>query len=106
MGDHEQQSDDADGNRVAKGTLTSMSCDPATNGFQLSENCVLGSGGEELSMFDGSNNWQRTNVYAAGKLMGTYDANGLHFHLEDPLGTRRMQFSGNQLTVGQPEMRF
>ncbi len=104
---------DADGNRIAKGTLTNCnntnflttcSSDPATNGFQLSENYVLGAAGEELSVLDGSNNWQLTNVYAAGKLVGTYDTKGLHYHLEDPLGTRRMQLSGNQFTVGQPEI--
>jgi RHS repeat-associated protein len=103
---------DADGTRVAKGTITSMSCDPTTNGFQFTENYVLGPGGEELSMLDGNNNWQRTNAYAAGKLIGTYDmaSNGqgaqvaaLHFHLEDPLGTRRMQLNGNLATLGQPE---
>jgi len=54
-------------------------------------------------MLDGNNNWQRTNVYAAGKLVGTYDANGLHFHLEDPLGTRRMQLGGNFACLGEPE---
>jgi RHS repeat-associated protein len=102
---------DAEGNRIAKGNLTNctsanfMSCssDPATNGFQITDNYVLGPAGEELSMLDGSNNWQRTNVYAAGKLVGTYDTNGLHFHLEDPLGTRRMQLSAIPNFVGQPE---
>jgi len=102
---------DAEGIRVAKGSITPspnlltqpLSCDPTANGFQLTENYVVGPGGEELSMLDGSNNWQRTNVYAAGKLIGTYDAIGLHFHLEDPLGTRRMQLSGNPNSVGQPE---
>jgi RHS repeat-associated protein len=94
---------DADGTRVAKGTITTMSCDPTTNGFQFSENYVLGPGGEELTMLDGGNNWQRTNVYAAGKLLATYDVAGLHFHLEDPLGTRRMQLSGELATLGQPE---
>ncbi|MDR3414518.1 MAG: RHS repeat-associated core domain-containing protein, partial [Formivibrio sp.] len=42
---------------------------------------------------------QRTNVYGAGKLLATYDPIGLHFHLTDPLGTRRVQTS----SVGQPE---
>jgi hypothetical protein len=112
----------AEGVRVAKGTITSMSCDPAINGFQLTESYVLGPGGEELSMLDGSGNWQRTNVYAAGKLIGTYDlvtctgsggAEGtctpntqvpaLHFHIEDPLGTRRLQISGNLPVLGQSE---
>jgi RHS repeat-associated protein len=99
----------ADGNRVAKGSITTMSCDPTTNGFQFQENYVLGPSGEELSMLDGNNNWQRTNVFVGGKLQATYDDAGLHFHLTDPLGTRRMQLSGNlaigglPATLGQPE---
>jgi RHS repeat-associated protein len=98
---------DADGARVAKGTITTMSCDPTANGFQFTENYVLGPGGEELTMLDGSNTWQRTNAYAAGKLLATYDLvsgnPALHFHLEDPLGTRRMQLSGEIATLGCPE---
>jgi RHS repeat-associated protein len=117
---------DADGYRVAKGTITSMSCDPTMNGFQFAEDYVLGPGGEELSMLNGSGTWQRTNVYAGGKLIGTYDMVGnpdynptqqvsasnpeqipwLHFHLEDALGTRRMQVSGMLANLGQPEMDF
>jgi len=94
---------DANGARIAKGTITTMSCDPTANGFQITENYVLGPSGEELSMLDGNNNWQRTNVYAGGKLIGTYDTSGLHFQIEDPLGTRRMQVSGNPNYVGQSE---
>lgn len=94
---------DAEGNRVAKGTITTMICDPTTNGFQLTESYVLGQGGEELTTLDGSNNWQRTNVYDAGKLLATYDVNGLHFNLTDPLGTRRMQVNGNLVTMGVPD---
>jgi RHS repeat-associated protein len=101
----------ADGSRVAKGSITSssnpltapLSCDPTANGFQFTEHYVLGLGGEELTMFDGQRNWQRTNVYAAGQLAGTYDASGLHFHITDSLGTRRMQLSGNLATLGVPE---
>jgi hypothetical protein len=33
---------DAGGTRVAKGTITSWSCDPTTNGFRFTENYVLG----------------------------------------------------------------
>ena len=98
---------DADGNRVAKGIITSMSCDPIAAQFKLTdshtENYVLGPAGEELTMLDGSNTWQRTNVYVAGKLLATYDTTGLHFHMTDPLGTRRVQVSGNLATLGQPE---
>jgi RHS repeat-associated protein len=113
---------DAEGNRVAKGTINLWNCDPTKNGFQFTENYALGAGGEELTMLDGTNHWQRTNVYAAGRLLATYDMvgnpsytltngqptqiPGLHFHIEDPLGTRRMQISGNVNNLGQPETDF
>ena len=105
------------------------SCDPTANGFQMTESYEVGPGGEELAMFDGHNNWQRTNVYGAGKLLATYDlvaqAPALHFHLDDPrppgspatglrrwggFGSRRMQLAGNLAgnssglaPAGQPE---
>jgi RHS repeat-associated protein len=104
----------AEGVRVAKGTITPsnnlsaqpLSCDPTTNGFTLTQTYVVGMSGEELTMLDGNNNWQRTNVYAAGKLLATYDTMGLHFHLTDPLGTRRMQLSGELATLGCAETDF
>ncbi len=94
-----------------------MSCDLSLNangvphnGFQFTQSYVLGPSGEELTQFSvtaGVASWQRTNVYAAGKLIATYDLAGsqpaLHFHLTDPLGTRRMQLSGNLTNLGQPE---
>lgn len=89
---------DADGNRVAKGTITSWgSCDPSLNGFQTSNETdeVHGLGGEQVTeMAMGANGnmaWAHTNVWAGGKLLATYDPNGLHFYLDDPLGTRRAQ---------------
>ena len=107
---------------MAKGTITTMSCNPATNGFQFTEDYVTGPGGEELSMLNGSGTWQRTNVYGGGKLIGTYDlvhnpaytpggsqpqqVPWLHLHLEDALGTRRMQVSGMLANLAQPEMDF
>jgi RHS repeat-associated protein len=82
----------AEGIRVAKGAIGTWSCNPATNGFTLTESYVLGPDGEELTMIgSGSTGWQRTNVYGQGKLLATYDTAGLHFHLSDPLGSRRMQ---------------
>ncbi|MFZ0304505.1 MAG: Ig-like domain repeat protein [Terracidiphilus sp.] len=91
---------DAEGNRVAKGEVTIMgSCDPASNGFTLTESYVLGQGGQELSMFNGSGQWQRSNVFGASKQLATFDTLGLHYQITDPLGTRRMQVS----SVGQPE---
>lgn len=72
-----------------------MSCDITTNGFQPTAGYVVGPSGEQLTEVDGNNNWKHTNVYAGGKLIGTYDGNvnspTLHFHFDDPLGTRRVQ---------------
>ncbi len=42
---------------------------------------------------DGGGNWLRTNLYAAGKLLATYDSLGAHYALTDWLGTKRMQVS-------------
>ncbi len=90
---------DAEGTRVAKGSLTAWSCDPALNGFQTTNDYVLGPGGEQaaemgVDVSSGSANtlvWQHTNVWAAGALIATYDNDGLHFYFNDPLGTRRVQ---------------
>ena len=38
---------------------------------------------------DGNSTWQHTNVWDGGKLLATYDLNGVHFYLDDPLGTRQ-----------------
>lgn len=87
---------DADGTRVAKGRLSAWSCDPSVNGFAVTTDYVLGMGGEQLTEMRGGV-WQHTNVFAGGKLLGTYDQQGLHFYLDDPLGTRRVQtdYAGN-----------
>ena len=84
---------DAAGNRVAKGTITSWSCDISTNGFQQTAGYVVDGGGQQLTEVDGSNNWKHTNVWANGRQIGTYDAQGLHYYFDDPLGTRRAQAS-------------
>jgi RHS repeat-associated protein len=85
---------DADGRRVAKGTITSWSCDPAANGFQSTNDYILGQSGEqvtEMGMNAAGMAWLHTNAYVAGTLLATYDADDLHFYLNDPLGTRRSQ---------------
>jgi hypothetical protein len=89
---------DAEGNRIAKGTVQHWgSCDPAANGFETSTETddVRGQGGEQMSELsmdaNGNMAWQHTNVWIAGTLIGTYDNNGLHFYLNDWLGTRRVQ---------------
>ncbi len=74
--------------------------DPTTNGFTTTSDYILGPGGEQaaemsVSVSGGATTvaWSHTNVYAAGKLLATYDltGKGLHFYLDDPLGTRRAQ---------------
>jgi RHS repeat-associated protein len=88
---------DADGARVAKGSITVWSCDPSVNGVATAGNetdYILGPGGEQVTEvgMDANGNMahQHTNVWAGGKLLATYDDNGLHFYLDDPLGTRRV----------------
>jgi RHS repeat-associated protein len=85
---------DAGGARVAKGSLTSWpsSCGaPGTNGFALTNQYLLDQGGDQVTELNGTGGWMHSNVWAGAHLDATYDTNGLHFHLADPLGTRRVQ---------------
>ncbi len=84
----------AEGQRVGKGSISSMSCDVSMNGFRPISDYVIGPSGEQLTELDttsGSMAWAHTNVFAAGQLIATYDPDEVHFHLSDPLGTRRVQ---------------
>ena len=85
----------AQGQRIAKGNITAWSCDPTVNGFKPMSDYVLGLSGEQVTEMgmdaSGVMAWQHTNVYALGQLIATYDNDGLHFYLNDPLGTRRAQ---------------
>jgi RHS repeat-associated protein len=99
---------DAEGARIAKGAITAWSCDPTLNGFQTSRDYILGPGGEQVTELARNNDaasasapdamvWEHTNVWFGSKLLATYDKDGLHFYLDDPLGTRRAQtdYAGN-----------
>ena len=92
----------ADGLRVASGSLTALSCNLASNGFVLKKQYLLNAAGEQVTELDGSGNWQHSNVWAGAHLDATYDLKGLHFHLADPLGTRRIQTN----VLGQVESSF
>jgi RHS repeat-associated protein len=84
----------ADGTRVAKGTITAMSCDPTLSGFTTTNDYILGSSDEqvtELAANQGGMSWAHTNIWADGGLFGTYDNIGVHFYFDDSLGTRRAQ---------------
>ena len=95
---------DAEGTRVAKGIITAWSCNPSANGFSSSVNetdYVLDQSGAQMvelaTDYNGAMAWQHTNIWAGGKLLGTYnpsDANnatGAHLYFDDPLGSRRVQ---------------
>jgi RHS repeat-associated protein len=97
---------DAEGTRVAKGSISTWSCDATVNGFNPQSAYILGPQNEqltEMSYQSGSWQWAHTNVMA-GALSATYDADlsgktegPLYFHLSDWLGTRRQQtdYAGN-----------
>ncbi len=71
---------DAEGNCVGK----TLNC-------ALESIFVLGAAGQDLTEKDGSGNWRHTDVAGPSGMLGTYDANGVHYFLSDWQGTRRMQ---------------
>ena len=98
---------DAEGRRVAKGTITTWSCDFSSNRFAAStteEDYVLDLSGNQITEMasngSGGTVPVHTNVWADGQLIGTYeiakDSGGqlnsnLHFYFNDWLGSRRVQ---------------
>lgn len=89
---------DAEGNRIGKGTTTEWSCNgDDSDTFSLTNEYVVGQGGEQVTEFDGNGNRLHTNAYAGGQLIATYDFTlpvvALHYHLADWLGTQRLQVS-------------
>jgi RHS repeat-associated protein len=90
---------DASGGRVAKASFTGTfppkntvcAAPGAATGFTLTAQYLLDQGGDQVTELNGSGAWQHSNVWAGSHLDATYDAKGLHFHLADPLGTRRIQ---------------
>jgi RHS repeat-associated protein len=86
----------AEGQRVAKGTISTWSCDPSTNGFTTTNQYTLGLAGEQISewaVVPGGTDleWQHSNVWANGQLFATLDHLGTHYYLNDWLGSRRVQ---------------
>jgi RHS repeat-associated protein len=82
---------DAAGRRIGKGSIQQWSCNANTNGFSLTNEYVLGQGGEQVTELDGDGDWLHTNAYAGGHLIATYDPEGLHYQIADWLGNRRVQ---------------
>ncbi|MCU1320814.1 MAG: repeat-associated core domain protein [Acidobacteriaceae bacterium] len=91
---------DAEGRRVARGTNSSWTCD--TSNFSEIAGYILGPGGEQVTEVGPTGNWLHTNAYAGGQLLATYDPQGLHFHLSDWLGSRRVQTD----YAGNPEQNY
>ena len=68
---------DAAGTRVARGSLSQLTCDfnPADstyNGFTATTSWVLGSHGEQITEYavgSGASTWTHTNIFAAGALL-------------------------------------
>jgi hypothetical protein len=81
---------DGDGDRIAKGTLTSFSCNLATNGFALTSSYVVDKDGEQAAEIQGGTP-VHANVFADGKLLATYDGEDTYFALTDWLGTKRAE---------------
>ena len=89
---------DAEGARIAKGTLSSAPASytatcapPLGSGFTLTARYLVDLGGDQVTELNGSGVWQHSNVWTGGKLLATYDTKGLHFELTDPLGTKCVQ---------------
>jgi hypothetical protein len=66
---------DSQGNRVGKGSITTLDCAKATNGFVASAGYVTGLHGEQMTETNGTTGttqWVHTNVFANGSLIATY----------------------------------
>ncbi len=102
---------DADGARVAKGTLTGSGAatwNTACSGisgqggwtFATAADYVLGPSGEqvtEMAVSGSTSSWKHTNAWAGGKILATYDSATTNtvFYLSDWLGTKRMEIGAN-----------
>ncbi len=85
---------DAAGTRVARGRLSSFSCNFATNGYSTTTSWVLGPGGEQVTEYavsGSASTWVHSNVFAGARLNATYSGADTYFALSDWLGTRRVE---------------
>ena len=100
---------DAEGARIAKGTLSappaqytlisgnlasSPTCAPPfSSGFTLTTRYLVDPGGNQVTELSEQSGqvWKHSNVFSAARLTATYDTSGLHYALADPLGTKRVQ---------------
>ncbi|HEY4355756.1 MAG TPA: hypothetical protein VGN16_08425, partial [Acidobacteriaceae bacterium] len=66
---------DAEGHRVAKGSIGTASCDTTSNSFSETSAYVIGHSGEQMTEIS-SGQWKHTNLGAGDALLATYDGNG------------------------------
>jgi len=93
---------DAAGSRVAKGSLTSFSCNFSSNGFSTTSSYVLGPDGDqvtEYSVSGATSSWVHTDAFAAGGLVATYHDTATYFDVADWLGTKRAEVGTNGCTA-------
>jgi RHS repeat-associated protein len=83
---------DPSGNLVTSGSQSGPGCSAT---FTTMADFVLDQNGRKVSQTTNTGAWQNTNVYANGELLVTYTAAGLHFALNDWLGTKRVQVSNS-----------
>jgi RHS repeat-associated protein len=106
---------DAEGRRVAKGSITAFSCNLATNGFQTTTDYIMGQGGETMTEMgvnaSGALTPQHNYAYANGALLATYDLGNVTisgstyngqvlFRFTDWLGTLRVTTDYGGESVG------
>jgi RHS repeat-associated protein len=93
-----------DGSRLAKGTISSFSCDFTMNGGLSPTNLyAVGPSGEQLDEVDENYDALHANVFLNGRVLATYSAeidSNWHFSFDDWLGTRRVQQDAYQDTEG------
>jgi RHS repeat-associated protein len=108
---------DAMGTRVAKGSLSSFSCNFASNGFTPTTSYVLGLGGEQITELSVSGTagsylsaWKHANVFGGLGLAATYSLTGsstaptsTYFALNDWLGTKRAEVGTIVGSNGSPQ---
>jgi RHS repeat-associated protein len=106
---------DAAGTRVAKGSLTSFSCNFAANGFTPTASYVLGPGGEQVTEYSVicgagtsnlANDWCHTNAFSGGKIQATYDGTDTTFYLGDWLGTKRVEFGASGCATAYASLAY
>ncbi|MGA9071365.1 MAG: RHS repeat-associated core domain-containing protein [Terracidiphilus sp.] len=111
---------DAASTRVAKGSLSSFSCNFSSNGFLANTSWVLGPGGEQVTEYAVSgpatsytSSWTHTNAFSGAKITATYawsnsahTATDTYFYLGDWLGTKRVEASAGGCVSEFPSLPY